>query len=199
MPPDVKIHSLTAGGVPELIDEWSQDSKTIIIDLIKEELGVLPLLRLSFIEEDSLSTSDKLFIKEEKGLFSAVANGVVMHTYLPESKFKHKLESFDYTLGPEVSQILDIHQCDALLFCSGSNYIWTTGRVILSIFSTLAGAATGVYVIPMPGPEWIMVSLVDVKTGDVVWFNYIPMPGDLRNKEVDRKLIKKLFSDFPKK
>jgi hypothetical protein len=41
--------------------------------------------------------------------------------------------------------------------------------------------------------------LVDVKTGDVVWFNYIPMPGDLRNKEVDRKLIKKLFSDFPKK
>lgn len=199
MPPDIKVHQLTAGGVTELMDEWSYDAEKDMLTALREELSEFPGIKLVFIDEKALSQEVRDRLREEEGLYKAVAYSIINHTYNPGSIFRHKLDNFDYTLGPDVSWISSLADADALLFCSGTNYIWTTGRVCMAAFGLLVGAATGVCVIPAAGPEWLSVSLVDIKTGDFIWFDYLPMQGDLREIEINRKLADKLFVSFPKK
>ncbi len=194
VPPDIKIHRLTAGGIPELVDEWSDDAKKKIVRLLKDELDIFRSVKVSLTDEGNLGEKDRDFLKEEKGLFYAVAYSIIMHTYSPENTFKHKLAHFDYTMGSEISALSDITGGDVLLFCSGTNYIWTAGRVALSVFAAVVSGS-----MLMPGPEWFIAALVDAKTGNIIWFNYISMPGDLRNEEVDKKVIKAVFSSFPAK
>jgi hypothetical protein len=196
MPPDVKIHRLTAGGVSELMDGWSQQAESAILKAIKNEMRLLSSTELTLIDDSSLQENSRDFLKEQQGLFNAVAFSIISHTYIPESTFRHKLKNFDYTLGSEISGISEIVECDAILFSSGCNYIWTAGRTSLQFFALLVGAATGVTIIIPAGPEWIMLSLVDAKSGDVIWFDYIAMPGDLRKDIVASRSIAKLFYGF---
>ncbi|MBF0523165.1 MAG: hypothetical protein HQL24_08940 [Candidatus Omnitrophica bacterium] len=197
--PGVKIYSLTAGGIDQYNDEWSIQSKEKILRLIKEKLETVSNSKVAYIDEKQLNESQKDLVSEQNGMFFTVAHSIIAHTYLPVSQFPYKVKNFDYTMGDEVGDLNSIANVDTLLFCSGRNYIWTTGRVSLSIFGALLGAATGVCVIVPAGPEWIVLSLVDAKTGEVIWFNYKPMPGDLRNEDVDKKIIDELFKDFPEK
>lgn len=199
MPPDIKIHRLTAGGVSELVDEWSDEATEKVVNLLIQQINSFRSLTVSSFKIEYLNEEKRSFLKEQRGLFNAVSYSIISHTYLPESTFSHKIAHFDYTLGHEIAPLSEIANADTLLFCSGRNYIWTSGRVVLSTFGLLIGAATGVSVIVPAGPEWLVVSLVDAKTGDVVWFDFVAMPGDLRNEEVDRKHIKRIFSSFPEK
>lgn len=198
MPPDVKMYQLTAGGIPELIDEWSDSTKAELLSCIREELNSMRSVNPSFIDDKTLSEEDRDFIKEQNGLYSAVGGSIIWHTYTQGSIFKHKMDNFDYTLGSELSKISDITNADALLFCTARNYIWTAGRTSTQVFATLFGALTGVVFILPSGPELLAVSLIDAKTGDVIWFHYIPMQGDLRKKEVCKEKVAKLFSSLPK-
>lgn len=198
MPPDIKINKLSAGGVPELVDEWSDDAKGKILAILTKELSLFPSMKVSLIKDFEMQESAKYSLKEQQGLFRAVADSIIIHTYLPESTFKHKLANFDYTLGTEISTLSSAADSDVLLFCLGTNYLWTGGRIALSIFGMLASGVTGVYVGPMPMPEYFILSLVDSKTGDVIWFDYVYAPGDLRNEEVDQKLVSRILNNFPK-
>lgn len=197
MPPDIEIHLLTAGGIDEIRDEWSDIAKVNVLNAIREELSSLPLVKTSLLDLAQLNEADKEFVKEQNGLYNAVAASIIWHTYLPGSTFKHKLDNFDYTLGADIAHISDSSEPDGLLFCAGQKYVWTAGRTSTAIFGLLVGAATGVYFIPGSGPEFIVVSLVDAKTGDVIWFNYKPSQVDWRDGEVCRENIKKLFRSFP--
>jgi len=196
--PDIKINKLTAGGVSELIDEWSEQAKGKVLSAMQSELKKFPYITVLRLDEEKLNTQDKDFFKEEKGLFNALAYSIVAHTYLPGSTFQHKISNFDYTFGEEISKLSMKAQSDALLFCAGTNYIWTAGRVCLATAGILVTAVTGVAVIVPAGPEWLAVSLVDAKTGDVLWFDYVILPGDLRDEYVDTQQMKRVFSSFPK-
>lgn len=199
VPPDVKIHKLTAGGVIELVDEWSDDAKNDLLAAVKSELADFPKIKLIVIDEKALSEGQREYLREQEALYKAVSVSIINHTYVPISTFPHKLQDFDYTLGPEISAVSSIVAADSLLFCSGTNYIWTTGRVCMATFGLLLGAASGVCVLPTAGPEMLSMSLVDTVTGNIIWFDYVPMQGDLRNADLDAKLAKKFFSHFPKK
>jgi hypothetical protein len=197
--PGIKMYKLTAGGVDEYVDEWSVQTKETILKLIKEKLHALARSEVVYMDEKNFNESQKDLVKEQNGMFFSVAASIIDHTYLPQSRFPHKLKNFDYTMGEEIGGLSSLVNADTLLFCSGRNYIWTSGRVALSIFSALVSGVSGVYVVIPAGPEWIVLSLVDAKTGEVIWFNYKPMPGDMRNADVDKKIVDDLFKDFPKK
>jgi hypothetical protein len=56
--------------------------------------------------------------------------------------------------------------------------------------------------VPIGAPDWIAVALIDVKTGDILWFRYMGAPfttvGDLREKNVASQTVEYLFKDFGK-
>lgn len=197
--PDINMYKLTAGGVDEFNAQWTAASRVLVSQRIKQELENYRSIKTAYMETNNLAEDDQDILDQQAGMFFVVSNSIITHTYLPESSFPHKIKHFNYTMGKEISALQKFGSADTYLFCSGRNYIWTAGRATLATFGLLVGAATGVTIIIPAGPEWIVAALVDAHTGNVIWFNYIPMPGDMREEKVVDRVIRSLFKSFPEK
>lgn len=202
MPIDIKVYKLTAGGVSEEMDEWEANIESLIKQEIRGALESSSKIKIAFLEESNLEPNLKEFLDEQKGLYRAVAQSIISHTYMEGNIFKSKLKAFDYTLGSDLNHIIEFIDTDSILFVSGKRTFWTGGRVMLATWGILLGAVTGVYVVPIGAPDWIAVALIDVKTGDILWFRYMGAPfttvGDLREKNVASQTVEYLFKDFGK-
>lgn len=202
MPIDIKFYKLTAGGVPEQMDEWDMQSDTLFKNAIMNKLDPSPKIKIKILEEDKLDSNFKKFLDEQNGLYRAVAGSIISHTYTEGNIFPNKLKFFDYTLGPELNRFNEFMPTDSLLFVSGTRTYWTGGRVFLAILGACVGGATGVVVLPGSAPDWVSVSLVDSKTGNILWFRYLGAPsstiGDLREEKVVSQSVDYLFDDLIK-
>ncbi|MEW5894943.1 MAG: hypothetical protein AB1650_04185 [Candidatus Omnitrophota bacterium] len=187
--PHMKMHQLTAGGIPQYMEDWSRKSKEETSLALKDHVEEILQKKTLFIDGKDFTDAQKMVLDQQAGMFYVVATSVLMHTYESPFKFPHKIKKFDYSLGPEVAQLKQFApEANIFIFCSGQNFIWTAGRVCMSV----VGAALGIQL--MPGSEWIVVGLVDANSGDLLWFDYVPMPGDLREHKVVDVVIKKLLS-----
>jgi len=195
--PEMKIFRFTAGGVDQYQDDWSIKATGFMKEELRRELDTFDTIEFVYVDKDSLDDLSKQFIDQQIAIYYMVAYSIVAHTYEPATLFKHKKMKFDYTLGSELGEFKQIEDVEAILFVNGRNYIWTAGRASLALLSGAVTLFTGVY-LPIPaGKEMLTAALVDVNTGDILWFNYLAMPGDMRMHKVDRRLTKKLFRDFP--
>lgn len=195
--PDMKIYRFTAGGVDQYQDDWSVKSTKFMTEELRKELDSFDTIDFTYVDQENLDKVNNQFIEQQKAIYYMVASSVVAHTYEPKTLFKHKKINFDYTLGSELGGFKQIEDVEAILFVNGRNYIWTAGRASLAMLSGSVALFTGVY-LPVPaGQEMLTASLVDVQTGDILWFNYLAMPGDMRKHKTDQRLVKKLFRDFP--
>ena len=198
LPPNVKVYRLTAGGVRELMDEWSEEGRQNVVKAIAKSVGAEGGLILKEFDPGQ-SPAAKQEFDEARPLFEAVASSVLMHTYRPETTFQTKKERFDYTLGP-LEGLAGAAEADALLFLYAFDHISTGGRVALNVFMVLLGAAAGVIIIPAGGQTGIMTALVDPKTGDVLWFNVKGSGGahNLREAASAESLVADAFEEFKK-
>jgi hypothetical protein len=202
VPSDVKQYKLTAGGVTEEMDEWEEATNEQLLKNVKRVMESSSRIKVTMIDEAPLDMRLKEFLRGQNGLYHAVAQSIILHTYTPCSIFKHKMSNFDYSLGSEINEISDFVSADTLLFIGGKRTYWTGGRIFLAACAMIAGAAVGVSVVPVPVPDWLAVSLVDSNTGDLVWFRYLGQPetaiGDLRETTVVEKSVDLLFKDLIK-
>jgi len=144
MPPDVEVYKLTAGGVRELIDEWSDTAKGFIGDSLKEYLEGKYGFDIKFIEEDWLKENYKELWNDNRALYNAVSISAIMHAYPSENGFPTKKKNFDYTLGKDVGELAKACEADALLFAYGYDHEATVGRNILGTWNFLLGVYFGV-------------------------------------------------------
>lgn len=173
MPADIKVYKLTAGGVRELIDEWSETSKKLTQDALQKHLSSRYGFKVKFISEDWLKGSYKECWESNQALYEAISTCALLHAYPGPNCFSSKLNYFDYTLGEEVAELTKICGADAILFVYGVDHEATVGRNILMIWNMFVGAATGVTVIPL-NPSIMTIGLVDGASGDVEWFKITP-------------------------
>lgn len=199
VPVSIKFYKLTAGGVPEQMDEWDIQSDALFKTAIMEKLDSSRKIKIKILDEDTLNSDLKTFLDEQTGLYRAVSQSIIAHTYMEGNIFPLKLKNFDYTLGPQLNRINDFIPCDTILFISGTTTYWTGGRVFLGVCGALLGAATGIVVLPGDVPDWVSAALVDSKTGDIIWFRYMGAPncqiGDLRDKKTVSKTVNYLFRE----
>ena len=193
------VYQLTAGGVKEKMDEWSEQAKRNVTAAIQEELEKKPMLYVKPFEELLLSSEKKANLYETGALYRAVSSSIQVHTYgLPEHRFQDKIKDFDYSLGPEVKELAG--DVDAVLFVDCVDHIATAGRKALQAGSMILGALVGVSVTPNLGITSISMALVDSETGYIMWYNIHSSGGDhdLRNPANTYVLVKELLEDFPK-
>lgn len=198
MPIDIKFYKLTSGNIPEEMDEWDRQSDALFEKAITEKLDPLAKIRINMFQQNGLDDKWKDFIAEQNGLYRAVAQSIIVYSgFFPEKK-----KNFDYTLGSDISRIDEISKTDALLFFNGLRSYWTGGRIMMALWGIAIGAVTGVTYTPGHVPDWLSVSLVDAKTGDVLWYRYYGPPtetvGDLREAQTVTKTVAYLFKDFAK-
>lgn len=187
MPPDIKYYLLTAGGVPEPNAEWTDAAQENFAEAIQNYAASIGT-DLKILDKRNLSPSE---IQYEE-LHSAVGYTIISN-YFGAAKLPSKNGAFDWTLGPDIKEIGEQHDADYALFVFYRDYQASGGRVAFAILAAAAtGAATSI------GSESGFASLVDLNTGDIVWFNVVNAgSGELRKKEGAAAAVNSLFKDIP--
>lgn len=196
LPPDVKVYELGAGGVPELMDDWSALGRRHAADALARTLAERNFTIKEFIP-DPTDTRLVETLEDVRALVEAVRSAVMIHTYHPNLTIEEKRQNFRYSVGP-LPELADATGADALVFVSGVDHISTAGRKALMVLGVLVGAAAGVYAGPAAGVSQLTAVVVEPRTGDVLWFNLAAAGGgaDLREADSVAPLAKTLLTGF---
>jgi hypothetical protein len=185
--PDVKYFLLTASGIAEQHAEWTSAARTNF------EVALQAYADERDIEIQMIANPEQLGETEiaYQKLYSAVGATILTHHFgvLP---LPTKQKSFDWSLGPGIQAIGKKYDADYALFSYYRDYQASGGRVAFAILAAAAGANVST------GSESGFASLVDLRTGDIVWFNQVVAgAGELRNVDGARKTVERLFQDLP--
>ena len=187
MPIDIEICELSLAGLCEPKADWTQNSKENIIQGFQEILKTRNASLVKFkktISNDSINQIVKLhtqtgheIINNEYGQFS-----------MPTK------EEFNWSIGKKVNLLNIGNKSDYALFLFFRDQYSSNERVVYSILTAVLFPG----VIPIGGRQVAFASLVDLKNGNIVWFNgYYRSFGDVRDLESAKKTLEKLFEQFP--
>ena len=192
--PDVEVGSLNAGGVLQPNAEWTEQARAALIAAIEANqrargngVTVLP---------DQNGDRARL-VADYQNLHETVAATIAQFKYGTLPLPTKKRETFDWTLGPGVARLGEIAPGDYALFLLARDSFATTERVALQVIG-LAGCVIGLCAFSGGGERFAYASLVDLKTGDIVWFNVLQsQTGDMRTGEGAKATVDSLFKSLP--
>jgi len=200
--PDVHVGSLKVGGLDEPNAEWTADARQNI-QAAMEANAQARAARMEFLDELEGENADLL--NSYRGLFEAVSGSVFLHMALgdrlptktelrpgPDGRGK-KIYKLDWTLGPGASRLRDVTGADYAMFVFTHDSYGDAGRKVAQV---LMAGLFGAY---MPAGVHIgYAGLVDLRTGDIVWFNTdLAMGGDPRKSDGAEKRVGQLLEGFP--
>jgi len=191
MTPDVELSVLTAGGLLEPNAEWTETAKQHLDVSLSEVMSgksvtIASYEKIADVGPESLTEAQVLKLHE------AVGSTILLHKYRPNMGLPTKKDKFDWTLGGSVASLQKRYDADYVIFVYLRDSFSSPGRVAANI--VLAALGAGV----QGGQQTGYTSLVDLKTGDVVWFNTLfSETGDLRTEEGSQRAIKNLLGKAP--
>ena len=199
--PDVTVGSLTTGGMVEPRADWTEQARTNIIAALRaqqaERGGNVTIIehrnQLPGVSEQELADVERLNFVVDESIVDAKYGG----NYLPTKRGK----GLDWTLGADAVKLGQKSGYDYALFLHAEDQVASTGRIALGVLG-LAGCVVGFCAPNVGGAEQLdYASLVDLKTGEVVWFNVVQagsqVPGikfgDLRTPEGAAQMVDRLL------
>lgn len=193
MPVDIELSELTAGGLLEPNAAWTATGKSHVdgaMDAMLEEHGTTPIRYRPSSPNVTFNDSDLQVVK----LHEAVGNSILLHKYEPQFALPTKKDKFDWSLGEDVAVLRQAYDADYAVFTYLRDSFSSGGRVAYMIFfAALSGG-----IVPQGGSQTGFVSLVDLNTGEVIWFNrLIRGTGDLREQDGAEEALDLLFEGFP--
>jgi hypothetical protein len=173
MPLDIELFEISAGGVIEPLGDWTARA----IDHVKAGLRARHGNARELAEDDAIA--------EVLRLHRAVSQAVLAH-HFGARKLPSKEGRLEWSLGPDVALLRERSGADFALF------IW--------IRDTYASGARKAFGLGLGGGvQSAHASLVDLKSGDIVWFNRLRrLSGDLRESELAAETLDALLAEFPK-
>lgn len=188
--PEVSLGMLTAGGAVDPKEEWSQNARKYLNDALTKQVAVR---KYSTLSADLTAYEDSHDLQMLK-LNDIVSDSILLSQF-PMFKLPTKT-TFDWTLGTGAAQLAPegVESAPAYaLFLRAKGSYSSSGRAV----AWLAAAALGVST-PLGG-QTMVASLVDLKTGRVVWYqNYIvPAGTDIRTAEGATNAVLGLFKKLP--
>ena len=186
--PDVQLSLLTASGLQERRADWSEQGQANLAAAIAEALEG----RSHPIQVLDPATSMEGRTGQVLRLHSAVGQSIVAFEYTGV-KLPTKKGSFDWTLGEGAQALHAATGAEYALFVTAQGNYASAGRKAMMVGAALLGVS-----VPL-GSQQIMASLVDLRTGRVVWFNQaVAGPSaDIRTPEGARLLAKDLLKSAP--
>lgn len=173
--PDIELYEVLAGGAQEPRQAWTEDARRLYPQAAKavlqqQGIAMQPDFRLPVAAEDPLR---QLYL-----LNQAVSISIVQYsTRSGTGQLRNKHGDFDWTLGPGVAALRQATGADYALFTYIRDSYTSSGRAAMRIvgFVLLGGDIGG-------GMQIGLASLVDLRTGQVVWHNLLfDQTGDLRD------------------
>lgn len=186
MPPDIRYYLITTGGVPEPHAEWTEAARANFASAVQAHATDIGT-ELIMLDDADLTPAETRYSE----LHRAVGM-TVLTNHFGSLKLPTKDRAFDWTLGPGVNQLAEEHAADYALFVYYRDEQASGGRVAFAVLAAAAGAA-----VPLGG-EYGFASLVDLRSGDIVWFNVVGAgTGELREPGGAAAAVATLFRDIP--
>lgn len=183
---DIELFSISGGGVLEPKADWTAAAEGHFNNALKNRQSTLGrnVTRLAESELDELA--------EINALHGAVAQAVFVHHMLNILPLPTKGGKLDWSLGDAVIPLREKTGADYALFTWIRDSYASPERKAAMVALALLG-------IGIPGGIQVgYASLVDLKTGHVVWFNNIGrMTGDLREAKPADETFDALLKGFP--
>lgn len=184
--PDVQLATLTMAGLLEPRADWSQEGRdnitTEVTAAVKGHAHAYQLLDPS----TALAGRTGQLLRLNEAVLTSITAGY--GAMLPTKK-----GSFDWTLGEGAQALGQAYGADYALFTYGKGSYSSGGRKAAWLVMAAAGVS-----IPLGGQQ-AYASLVDLKTGRVVWFNTtVASPtADMRSASGAKELATSLLKDVP--
>lgn len=194
--PDIELTEVTAGGMQEPRREWSEAARRLFPEAMGRVLAQGDTQRKPDFEvRDDLPPESRL--GQVVRLNEAVAMSIAVYTRRG-SYLATKDRRLDWTLGEGVKELRDATGADYALFTYIRDSYASEGRKAMRVLGFLAGAAMGQVVDIGGGQQLGVATLVDLRSGQVVWFNLMAnQTGDLRDGEGADKTAQQMLTGLP--
>jgi hypothetical protein len=192
MPLDVELAEMAASGILVPKADWTEAAhRNLGTAMLAEEAR--RGLRLTNFDIDRAGPERREVLTELQRLHGAVGRAIrAHHSSIGALQLPTKAGRLEWTLGPEVRRLAEATEADYALFIQIRDSYTSPERAALII-------AAAILRVPLPGgSQQGYASLVDLRTGDVVWFNSLARGnGDLRTPEGAAETAGVLFQDLP--
>src|SRR5256714_8803175 len=199
--PDVTVGSLTTGGMVQPRADWTEQARAGIVQALRAQQsargGNITVIehrnQLAGVSEQELADVERLNL--------AVDQSIVDAKYLGDSLPTKRGKGLDWTLGADAVRLGQKTGYDYALFLHAEDEVASGGRIALGLVG-LAGCIVGFCAPNIGGSQQLdYASLVDLKTGQVVWFNVVlagsQVPGikfgDLRTPQGATQMVDRLL------
>lgn len=191
MQPDIKLYVLTAGGVPEPQADWTEAARRNFVAAARTYADAHAI---NLTTTDAAAPPDADLTSYQR-LYEVVADSILTYHY-GSFQLPTKGSTFDWSLGPGVATLSERLGADYGLFVTYRDYSGSGGRWAYAIVGAMFGIG-----VPTGG-QFGYAGLVDMHTGDVVWFNQMTAAdvggGDLRDATSAQTVVAHILDSLPR-
>jgi hypothetical protein len=199
--PDVTVGQLTTGGLTEARADWTDAARSSIVNALRAQQASRGGETLVIEHRNELPGVSAAELADVERLNFAVDQAIVEHKYLGDYLPTKRGRGLDWTLGADAVRLGQKTGYDYALFLHAEDQVASTGRVVLGVLGA-AGCFIGFCAPNIGGATQLdYASLVDLKTGQVVWFNVVlassQIPGikfgELRTPQGAAQMVDRLL------
>ena len=199
MRPDVQVGQLTTGGLVEPREEWTEQARTNILAALRAQQAERGG-RTKVVATRADAGTDPQLVADLERLHAAVGQSILLHKYVGLTLPTKRRQGLDYTLGEDAQRFGRATGYDYALFMNAQSSRASDGRVAMQVVGIL-GCFIGFCAPQGGGSQTAFASLVDLRSGEVVWFNVLQggsqLPGvqgnDIRTPEGAAGLVDRLL------
>ncbi|MCU0753564.1 MAG: hypothetical protein MUE46_00365 [Xanthomonadales bacterium] len=189
MPLDVELAELLASGLAEPRQAWTEAATRHLDQAFRAELAERGAEVVAF-DPTALEESAAARARQLELLHEVVASSLLMNELGP-ARLPTK-PRYEWTLGPGVQVLSGGQPADYAMFTLVRDSYASGGRKALMVIGLVAGVGVSL------GQQVGFVSLVDLRTGQLVWSNFLVSgSGDLREADSAAKAAQQLLAKLP--
>lgn len=197
MRPDVDVGELQVGGLPQPNADWTNAARTEITTALRGHMASRNIA-VTMMDEVTPTPEATRLVADYDALHSAVVGSILAHKYAyTDGKLPTKKGVFDYTLGPGAAGLTTLSGANYGLFMVTIDQFSSASRKAMQVVGAL-GCIIGACMITTGGVHVAYVSLVELETGNIVWFNVLRgSKGDVRDADGARGMVSAIMADMP--
>jgi hypothetical protein len=200
MRPDVRVGAVTAGGMVEPRADWTEQARANLLRALAEQQAGRGGRTRILESRAALPGIEAQTVADLERLHNAVGSSIALHKYLGADLPTKRRRGIDWTLGEDAVRFGRATGMDYALFLHAEDSFASSGRAALQVLG-LAGCIIGFCAPVAGGGQSAYASLVDLRTGEVVWFNVLQtnsqLPGvkfgDIRTPEGAAQMVERLL------
>lgn len=188
LPVDVEVLLMSAGGVIEKTEDYTQQARGNFEKALKETISSSQ--KFQTVALPPLSANERAEIDDYLAVYDVVAFQAFRVAGFGAA-WQHKAKHFDYTLGGGLKFLKEKTGADAAIVFVGRDIMSSAERKAAFIFAAAFGIG-----IPM-GFSYLTVGVVDLETGDLLWTNQKGGLSDFTDASAAKNMVDEILKEYP--